>query len=308
MGTGISKGSTAAAEKALLELLPPNHRFKPGDRVKFTTGESPTVDGWRTTEHGTILEGTEDSAFYTIKTSSSDVYYDVPYFFVCPSYEDLYFDDFFRVGTRVMFRRWSNQDFFEMGTVTAVYHKPVAPHSGCLDVRGDDGKTSFQLSSVHYRFPYSFYTDIIGRHQRRGKYTRPSRADLFRDAVEEGVVYVANELIGKMTRTSDDGVYFYSGWHYSKWAGVLGRDLGVPDCVLDTLNDDKFVEKVTAHMGSNFQWHKQVYGDGSFAYTIKMRPSEKLLKEIRDRGFFPTESPGVGGAMYREARESFTNR
>jgi hypothetical protein len=234
------------------------------------------------------------------------VHYDVPYFFVCPDGEDLFFNDFVRVGTRIMFRRSPHQDF-KMGTVTAVQYRPVVRHNGSLDVRGDDGRTSFNLPPLNYRFPHEYYVGIIRRHQRCGKDIRPSRADVFNEVVEDGTIHIANELLNKMKWTTEDGVRFGSGWLYSYWRRDFGRDMGVPGHTLDTLDDDKFVEKVAAHMGSNFQWHKKVYGDGSYHYMFKMRPSEDLLREIRESALLPTESPGVGGAMYREARESFAN-
>lgn len=310
MGAGIFKGDASAGaeveEKSLLELLPSNGMFKPGARVKFMCGARTTVSEWTTRLHGTVLEATHDSAFYTIRTPCWDIFYDVPYFFVCSSNEDLFFDDFFKVGMRVMFRH--SQPDFKMGTVTAVHHVPVTGISGCLDIRCEDGKTRFHVQPGDYSFPYEFYIDIIGRYQLRRKYIRPSRADVFKQVVQDAAMHVANEHLDAMVRTTRTVISLDQGWLYSHWKLSIGRDLGFPDCVLDTIDDDKFVEKVVGHMGANFQWHKKVYDNEDFEYTIKMRPSKKLLLEIHERGLFPTENPGVGGALYREAHTSFAHR
>lgn len=264
MGAGIFKG----VEKSLLKHLPPNRGFKPGDRVKFTDRLIGSVSKWRTMEYGTILEGTQENAFYSIKTPGQNVYHDMPYFLLCPADEDLFFDDFVRVGTRMMFRRSPNQDF-EMGTVTAVYYRPVAPYNGSLDVRGDDGRTSFQLPPMNYRFPIEYYTGIIRRHQRRGKDIRTSRADFFNEVVDDGVKYVADELLFRFNKTTENEVLFDTFFLPSRWKEDFGMDLGVRSDVLDTLNDDKFVEKVLCHMGANFQARKKIYDDDSFTYIIR---------------------------------------
>lgn len=278
MGAGIFKGVEknaghvgkieTRAEKTLLEYLPPNRGFKPGDRVKFTDRLIGPVSKWRTMEYGTILEGTRENAFYSIKTPGQNVYHDVPYFLLCPADEDLFFDDFVRVGTRMMFRR-SPREEFDMGTVTSVHYTPVARYNACLDVRGDDGRTSFNLPPLNYRFPLSYYTEIIGRYQRYGNDIITSRADFFNEVVDDGVKYVADELLFKFNRTTENEFLFDTSFLPSRWKEDFGMDLGVPSDVLDALDDDKFVEKVLCHMGTNFQARKKIYDDDSFTYIIR---------------------------------------
>jgi hypothetical protein len=270
-----------ASRKELL-VLPPNYLHNVGDRVNYfpftdsCVSFSPSV--------GKVLDHDDWKVFYTIKNeSSSDIYYDVPYFLVAPIHHKITHMDLFKPGTKVRFDIPTDEgenryNKGARGVVIKYGFKPITKYSGQLDIMDvDTEKKYFELPPVNYKFDSEYYTDILKRLKDSGVTVNNNNKLRTQEEHDE---YYTKKIIDatidhEFQRIRDAGVGPYGILFAFSDYTIRGslNDVKVSDTskIVTPDNIDTWCEKVASKLGDKYKYEKVVHGDKSCSRYIKLK-------------------------------------